>query len=138
MEATVQEDARHRSRRKAARGKATRAKAATGKAKPKRAQAERMATAKTTPKASTSMLSFRMDTETRDLVDRAASATGQNRTDFMLTTLRERAIEILLNQRLFTLNDSNWAAFVERLDNPPPPNAKLRALLAREPIWDRQ
>ena len=119
-------------RRKKARGKAT-----AFKAKPERAKAERMVAAKRAPKT-TSMLSFRMDIETRDLVDRAASATGQNRTDFMVTTLRERATEVLLNQRLFTLNDSDWAAFVERLDNPPPPNAKLMALLAREPIWDRQ
>lgn len=89
-------------------------------------------------KPKTEPMSFRMDVETRELVDRAASITGQNRTDFMLTTLRERATEILLNQRLFTLNESDWATFVDRLDNPPPPNAKLKALLARVPIWDRQ
>jgi uncharacterized protein (DUF1778 family) len=106
------------------------------KAKSKRAQAERIVSVKATAK--TAPMSFRIDAETRDLVDRAASASGQNRTDFMLTVLREKAIEVLLNQRLFTLNESDWAAFVERLDDPPPPNAKLKALLAREPIWDRQ
>jgi len=89
-------------------------------------------------KAKTEPMSFRMDVETRALVDRAASILGQNRTDFMLTSLRERATAILLNQRLFTLNDADWATFVDRLDNPPPPNAKLKALLARVPIWDRQ
>lgn len=89
-------------------------------------------------KAKTEPMSLRMDVETRALIDRAASVLGQNRTDFMLTSLRERATEVLLNQRLFTLNDANWAAFVDRLDNPPPPNAKLKALLARVPIWDRQ
>jgi uncharacterized protein (DUF1778 family) len=108
-----------------------RAKAdATGaRTKSKRAKAP----ARTKP-----MLSFRMDEETRDLVDRAAAAAGQNRTDFMITALRERAVEVLLAQRLFALNDADWAAFVERLDDPPPPNAKLKALLARTPIWDRQ
>ena len=108
------------------------------KAKPRRAQAERMARAKRTAPKTTPMLSFRMDAETRDLIDRAASAVGQNRTDFMVTTLRERAIEVLLSQRLFTLNEADWAAFAARLDDPPPPNAKLKALLAREPVWDRR
>lgn len=89
-------------------------------------------------KPKTEPMSFRMDVETRLLVDRAASIAGQNRTEFMLTALREKATEILLNQRLFTLNESDWATFVDRLDNPPPPNAKLKALLARVPIWDRQ
>jgi uncharacterized protein (DUF1778 family) len=55
----------------------------------------------------------------------------------MISTLRERATEILLNQRLFVLNEADWTTFVDRLDNPPPPNAKLKALLARVPIWDR-
>jgi uncharacterized protein (DUF1778 family) len=116
----------------AARGATVKTKAAPKKTA-KRAQAERVVTAKTT-----AMLSFRMDAGTRDLVDRAAIATGQNRTDFMVTTLREKATEVLLNQRLFSLSDDAWTAFTESLDNPPLPNAKLKALLAREPIWDRQ
>lgn len=105
------------------------------KPKPKRAQAERMVTVKTASK--TTPMSFRIDEATRDLVDRAATVVGQNRTDFMLTVLREKATEVLLNQRLFTLNESDWDAFVERLDDPPPPNAKLKALLSRVPIWDK-
>jgi uncharacterized protein (DUF1778 family) len=130
MRATAQENSTRRTRAKGA---------AASKTKPKRkpAQAERMVQAKKASKT-TPMLSFRMDVSTRDLVDRAASAIGQNRTDFMITTLREKAVEVLLNQRLFSLNDEAWAAFTESLDNPPPPNAKLKALLAREPIWDRQ
>jgi uncharacterized protein (DUF1778 family) len=83
-------------------------------------------------------LSLRVDSETRSIIDRAASALGQTRTEFMLSSARERAIDILLDQRLFVLNDASWAAFVESLDNPPPPNPKLKALLARVPIWDRR
>ena len=56
----------------------------------------------------------------------------------MVTTLRKREIEMLLSQRLFALNEADWAAFAVRLDEPTPPNAKLKALLARAPIWDRQ
>jgi uncharacterized protein (DUF1778 family) len=85
-----------------------------------------------------SSLSLRVDQQTRLLIDRAADALGQTRTEFMLATARSRATEILLNQRLFVLNHSDWASFVSALDAPMPRNAKLKALLAREPIWDRQ
>jgi uncharacterized protein (DUF1778 family) len=56
----------------------------------------------------------------------------------MRTTSRERAIDVLLDQRLFTLNEADWAWLVERLDELPPPNAMLKSVLAREPIWKRQ
>lgn len=82
-------------------------------------------------------MSFRIDDATRALVDRAAAVSGQNRTDFMLTVLREKATEILLEQRLFALNETQWEAFAAALDDPPPANAKLKALLARTPAWDR-
>ncbi|MBS0386737.1 MAG: DUF1778 domain-containing protein [Proteobacteria bacterium] len=108
--------------------------AAGRKTNDKRAQAEHVIV-KSAKKAAP--MSFRIDAETRDLVDRAANAAGQNRTDFMLTTLRERAMEVLLNQALFALSGANWAAFTDSLDNPPPPNAKLRTLLSRVPAWDR-
>ncbi len=39
------------------------------------------------------------------------------------------------DELLFTLTEAEWDAFVKR--DPPAPNAKLRALLARTPIWDR-
>jgi uncharacterized protein (DUF1778 family) len=81
-------------------------------------------------------ISLRMDEETRSLIDRAATVVGQNRTDFMLSSARDRATEILLNQTFFRLPTSDWDAFVSALDNPPPPNAKLKALLARRAPWE--
>lgn len=120
------------------RSKSSRRKTATTSARANvapKAQPERMVAPRATAK--TAALNIRIDLETRDLVDRAANVSGQNRTDFMLTTLRERAMEVLLNQTLFTLSGANWAAFIETLDAPPPPNAKLKALLSREPAWDR-
>jgi uncharacterized protein (DUF1778 family) len=116
------------SRRAAVRGKAG-AKVMT-KAKATRAP-QKTANPKTAP------LSFRMDDRTRDLIDRAARVSGQNRTDFMLMALKDRATEVLLNQRLFALNESDWDAFASALDEPPAPNARLKALLSRAPIWDQ-
>jgi uncharacterized protein (DUF1778 family) len=81
-------------------------------------------------------MSLRMDEETRQLIDKAASVVGQNRTDFMLSSARDRATEVLLNQTFFRLPTPDWEAFVSALDDPPPPNAKLKALLARKAPWE--
>jgi len=91
----------------------------------------------TTPK-SDAPLSLRVDSETRSLIDRAAAALGQTRTEFMLASARERAAEVLLNRTLFVLKGADWNAFVDALDNPPPPNSKLKALLARRGPWETE
>lgn len=82
-------------------------------------------------------MSLRIDAATRDLIHRAADVLGQSRTEFMLTSARERAIGVLLNQTLFRLNASDWAAFTDALDDPPPPNEALKALLASKPPWEQ-
>ena len=80
-------------------------------------------------------LSMRVDNETRSLIDRAATALGQTRTEFMLASARERATEVLLNRSFFVLGDSDWNAFTAALDEAPPANTKLRALLTRKAPW---
>jgi uncharacterized protein (DUF1778 family) len=83
-------------------------------------------------------MSLRIDDATRALIDRAASVVGQNRTDFMLASARDRATEVLLNQTFVTLPRQDWNAFVRALDNPPPPNAKLKSLLGRKMPWENK
>ena len=100
----------------------------------RRAPTTQKAKPATAPKAEP--LSLRVDSETRSLIDRAALALGQTRTEFMLASARERATEVLLNRTLFVLKGSDWNAFVDALDNPPPPNAKLKALLASKAPWE--
>jgi uncharacterized protein (DUF1778 family) len=82
-------------------------------------------------------MSLRIDEETRALIDRAADVIGQTRTDFMLASARDRATQVLLNQTFFALPREDWHAFVNALDNPPPPNAKLKALLRRMMPWEK-
>jgi uncharacterized protein (DUF1778 family) len=79
--------------------------------------------------------SFRVETSTQQLIDAAAEVEGSSRTDFVMRSARERAIEVLLNRRLFTLSSSEWTDVVRALDNPIPANAKLKALLAIETPW---
>lgn len=80
-------------------------------------------------------INLRIETQTRKLIDDAAAVLGKTRTEFMVDSARTRAVDVLLDQRLFVLDDTNYDAFVDALDNPPEPGPKLRALMQRKPIW---
>lgn len=81
-------------------------------------------------------INLRIDAQTRQLIDQAAAVRGKTRTEFMIDSAREEAINVVLDQRLFVLDDARYDAFVHALDNPPEPGPKLRALLARKAPWD--
>ena len=80
-------------------------------------------------------INLRIETHTRQLIDDAAAILGKTRTEFMIETARRQAIDVLLDQRLFVLDSSQYDAFVNALDNPPAPGARLRSLLRRTPAW---
>ena len=80
-------------------------------------------------------INLRIETETRRLIDDAAAVLGKTRTEFMVDSARQQAIDVLLDQRLFTLDPDRFDAFLQALDNPPAPGPKLKALLRRKPAW---
>jgi uncharacterized protein (DUF1778 family) len=82
-------------------------------------------------------INLRAPNNLRDLIDRAAAVLGQSRSEFMLDTARQRAENVLLDRQLFTLDDEQYRAFTELLDNPPKPNAELRRLFATQPPWEQ-
>ena len=80
-------------------------------------------------------INLRLSAKARDLIDTAATISGTTRTEFVLESARRRAIDVMLDQRLFVLEPEEWRAFNRALDSPPPPNAALRNLMARKPPW---
>lgn len=82
-------------------------------------------------------INLRIEAQTRQLIDDAASALGKTRTEFMVESARAAAIDALLDRRLFVLGDAQFDAFVDALDTPPAPGPKLRALMTRTPAWER-
>lgn len=102
-------------------------------ASPKRPRREVSAAVASAKKVSN--WSFRVEPNTRRLIDAAAEVLGSSRTDFVVQSARERATEVLLNNRLFLLSSSEWHEVTRVLDNPVPANAKLKALLAMETPW---
>jgi uncharacterized protein (DUF1778 family) len=83
-------------------------------------------------------VSLRIDNETQCLIDRAAESLGQSRTDFMLSTAREKAVEVLLDKKMFVLQEADWNSFLSVLDEPPPANEKLKSILSSTPPWENQ
>lgn len=82
-------------------------------------------------------INLRIETNTRQLIDDAAAILGKTRTEFMIESARQQAIDVLLDQRLFVLDADRYDAFMRALDNPPAPGPKLRSLLRRIPAWQK-
>ena len=80
---------------------------------------------------------MRIEANVRQLIDDAAAVVGKTRTEFMIDSARQQAVDVLLDQRLFMLDSESFDAFMSVLDNPPAPGDKLKALLGRKPNWQK-
>ncbi|MCB1643497.1 MAG: DUF1778 domain-containing protein, partial [Xanthomonadales bacterium] len=74
--------------------------------------------------------------EQRDLIDKAATLLGRNRSEFMLEVSCDRAREVLLDQVMFNLDERQFEAFERVLHEPPKLSDGLRKLLAVRPTWE--
>jgi uncharacterized protein (DUF1778 family) len=72
----------------------------------------------------------------RTLIDRAADTLGKNRSDFMLDAACRRADSVLLDQRLFLLDDEAYKRFTAALNASPVGNPQLRRLLTTSAPWE--
>ncbi len=80
-------------------------------------------------------INLRIEARTRALIDAAAASLGKTRTEFMIDTARQHAVDVLLDQRLFVLEAAQHDAFAAALDAAPAAGPKLRALMRRKPVW---
>jgi uncharacterized protein (DUF1778 family) len=84
------------------------------------------------------VINLRADEQRRALIDRAAEATGKNRSEFMLEAACREATAVLLDRRLFQLDAKAYKQFTAALDKAPTTqtNPKLRRLLASQAPWE--
>lgn len=82
-------------------------------------------------------LNIRSNRRDVDLIDRAAELTGKTRSAFVLESARQSAQDVLLDRTVFGLNEGAFQRFVDILDNPPPPNDKLKMLMSTPAPWER-
>ena len=73
----------------------------------------------------------------RDLIDKAASLLNKSRSDFMLEAACQAAENVLLDQRLFSLEEKAFAAFEKALKAPVGDVSSLRKLLAEKAPWEK-
>jgi len=71
-------------------------------------------------------LGFRVDNETKRLVERAAALERRSLTDFCLAALAHATRETIIRHETLALSDRDRVAFFEALVHPPKPNARLR------------
>lgn len=88
-------------------------------------------------KSGANPINLRINEATRNLIDRAAAASGQNRTEFMVSSARAYAELVLLNQVYFQLGDDDWDALNATLAAPPPANDALKKAFRAVPLWNR-
>jgi len=93
--------------------------------------------AEAAPPEAKSSINLRIEANTRQLIDEAAALLGKTRTEFMIDSARREAIDVLLDQRLFSLEPDRYDAFVQALDTPPAPGPKLKSLMRRVPAWKK-
>lgn len=83
-------------------------------------------------------INIRAKTSQRDLIDMAASLVSKSRTDFMLDVACREAQDILLDQRLFILDDQQYDRFLAELDAPVTAErqARIDDLMSRKSPWE--
>ncbi len=82
-------------------------------------------------------INLRASSEQKALIDRAAARLGKSRTEFMLESARKAAVNTLLDQRMFQLDDGAFEKFTACLDAPARPTEALKKLLATPAPWER-
>lgn len=83
------------------------------------------------------MINIRARQRQRDLIDEAAAVLGKNRSDFMLETACREAEAVLLDRRVFALDEASWERFTALLDAPPRELPQLRKLLSTPAPWEK-
>ena len=83
-------------------------------------------------------INLRAQPTQRQLIDKAASLMGKSRSDFMLEVACREAMDVLLDQRLFLLNEEQFQAFESALSTPLPADnqKRIQKLLDKKAPWE--
>ena len=73
----------------------------------------------------------RFDAETKDLVARAAQYADETVSSFIRRVAAETARKVIKENEILHLSEKDSIAFLDALDNPPPPNEALEKAVGR-------
>ncbi len=72
-------------------------------------------------------IDLRLNSELKNLFLKAATLSGnQNLTNYIVSTVRERSIQLIEEYERLVLSNADWQFVVSLLDKPSKPNAALR------------
>ena len=83
----------------------------------------------------TAPINMRVEPSQRALLTKAAEMLNKDRSAFILDVACREAENVLLNQRLFQLDDDAFNAFTTDLETSINDNAKLKTLLTSPSPW---
>jgi uncharacterized protein (DUF1778 family) len=83
-----------------------------------------------------SRLAVRLSSDQNALIRRAAEVEGASITEFTVDAAVAHARDVLLDRRLFLVDDDAWAEFLAILDRPVAAKPALENLFARESIFE--
>ncbi len=81
-------------------------------------------------------MGFRTTPVQAALIQRAAEVSRKSITEFVLSSVCEKAEQTLLDQRLFMVDEDTWTAFQNVLERPAQVKAELKALISEPAIWE--
>jgi len=85
----------------------------------------------------TAPINMRVEPTQHALLTKAAALLHKDRSTFILDVACREAENVLLDQRLFQLNQEEFEAFEAALTAPVPENTKLKALLQEPSPWEK-
>jgi uncharacterized protein (DUF1778 family) len=73
---------------------------------------------------------IRLDTLSKQKLERAAAYAHKSLSEFVLGQALHAADEVIHEHETLTLNQADWEVFLDALENPPKPSAKLKQAFA--------
>ncbi|EEI2878588.1 DUF1778 domain-containing protein [Salmonella enterica] len=80
-------------------------------------------------------INIRVTDEERAVIDYAASLVSKNRTDFIIEKAVSEAQNIILDQRIFVLDDARYQAFIKQLEASVQNTEGRQRLMDVKPEW---
>ena len=84
----------------------------------------------------TERIDIRTNTSVKAILQQAASSVNKTVSDFLLETGLSAAVGVLIDRKVFTLNDEQWQQFNELLDRPVQQKPALEKLLTTPSFFD--
>lgn len=85
----------------------------------------------------TAPINMRVEPTQHALLTKAAAVLNLDRSTFILSVACREAENVLLDQRLFQLSDTEFSEFEKSISQSAPTNEKLKSLLSSVSPWEK-